>query len=288
MARNDETYETGHAMEAIDGLSRFMPLESENSGYGASVFIGSRSTICRLYDLQTGELVTHTWASGDYASFSGTQLKELMTDVLETLASSAGIAFSSLKVAVVSGSTPMERRAAGVKVEELIYNPSAGCDNFGCDVEYMLVGSSAIAVGQAFFTPCLDDALGGDFLCGLLAIDVLGSEEPVLYACAEAGNDPRVLLACGDQDGITAGVLAEGASLGEGFERLLAESGASLEAVSRVFVTGDVPEQLLDVLGDRATLITNPAIEGTSAVLLSEEAEDELCNLVSECRFVEL
>lgn len=272
--------------EAINGLDRFMPLEGENTGYGVAAYVGAKSTVCRLYNLQNGELAACTGASGDYANFSGAELKELMTDVFETLATSAGIELSKLKVAVVSGSTAMESKTANVEQEELVDDGSG--ESFGCDVEYMFVGSSSIAVGQAFFVPCLDPELGGDFLCSLLAIDMLGSEEPVLFINAGAGESSGVTLAYGNRDAISVGVLSEGADVEEGLKSLLSLCDAEYEHISHALISGEstfaVPEELLGHL----RRIEYPAIVGTSAVLLSEAAEDELCNLVSECRFVRL
>lgn len=284
--KNDSTKTASLVDDGFAGLDRFMPLEGENAGYGAAVYIGAQTIICRLYDLQSGELVADTIASGNYASFSGSEIKELLTDVFETLSTSASIPLSKVKVAVVSGSTAMESKAAGLAQDQLVHDEDAGLENFGCDVEYMLAGSSSIAVGQAFFVPCLGSELGGDFLCSLLAIDILGAEEPVLFVSAGTEDDARVLLAYGNHDAVSVGVMPEGSDVDACLERLLSLCDAEHERISSALVAGDVSLTVPEELIGHLKRIEYPAIVGASAVLLSEAAEDELCNIVSECRVV--
>lgn len=282
------TYDSKPASEEIGGLDRFLPLEGENSGYGAAAYVGSNSIFCRLHDLRTGAVVSQTSASGDYASFNGNEIKETITDVFETLAVSAGVSLSKINVAVVSGSTAMETKTAGVGPEQLVHDDGEGCDNFGCDVEYMLAGSNAIVVGQAFFVPCLGDEIGGDFLCSLLAIDMLGSQDPVLFISGGAGGSSRILLAYGNRDAISIGVLSEGADAEAGLKNLLDLCDAEYDCISQALVAGDVSMTVPEELVNHLSRIEYPAIVGASAVLLSEDAEDELCNLVSECRVMRI
>lgn len=282
------TQDQASAVETVYGLDRFLPLEGDNAGFGAALYIGSKSINGRLYDLSTGELVAFTTASGDYASFSGLEIKELMTDVFETLSSSAGIALSKIKVAVVSGSTLMESRASGVSHDALVHDDGAGSDNFGCDVEYMLAGSSSIAVGEAFFVPCLDAEVGGDFLCSLLAIDVLGSEDPVLFISAGAEGSSRATIAYGNSEALSVAVLSEDCDVESGLRRLLDLCDAEQGRISQALIAGDISFTVPQELVGHLRRIEYPAIVGASAVLLSEDAEDELCSIVSECRFVRL
>lgn len=278
----------GSDVDEVVGLDRFLPLEEGAHGCGAAAYLGCNSIICRLYDLQSGELVTHTSASGNYASMSGVELKETLTDMFETLGNASGISLSKINVAVVSGTTAMESRAAGVGLEQLVHDGAAGCDNFGCDVEYMLAGSTAIAVGQAFFVPCLDDSIGGDFLCSLLAIDILGSEDPVLFISGDAHAGSGARIAYGNQEAISVCVLPEDSDVQQGLARLLELCDAEYDHISRAVVAGEedlaVPPELMNHL----RRIEYPAIVGTSAVLLSEDAEDELCRIASECHLISL
>lgn len=288
MQKNGATGNLEALGDGVAGLDRFLPLEGEGTGYGVAAYVGSRTLVCRLYDLCTGELVTYTTASGDYASFTADELKNLMTEVFETLASAAGISLSKLKVAVMSGSTAMEVKAAGVEQEELVDDGSEDCECFGCDVEYMLVGSSAIAVGQAFYVPCLDAELGGDFLCSLLAIDILGSKDPVLFISGGSQDGPSALIAYGNQEAISVAVLPNGSDVEQGLERLFELCEVEYDHIAKAIVAGDADVVVPQGLMDHVKRIEYPAIIGASAVLLSEDAEDELCQIVSECQLVEL
>lgn len=276
------------AGEDVASIDRFLPLEDGNSGYGAAAYIGNRTLLCRLYDLGTGELVAATGASGDYVSFTGNEIKETLTDVFENLANTAGISLSKVNVAVVSGSAAIETKTAGVERDELVHDGTEGCDNFGCDVEYMLAGSNSIAVGQAFFVPCLGDEVGGDFLCSLLAIDMLGSQEPILFINGSIEGASRALVAYGNRDAISIGVLSEGADTETGLRSLLELCDAEYDRISKALVAGDISMTVPEELVEHLRRIEYPAIVGASAVLLSEDAEDELCNIVSGCRVMRI
>ena len=56
--------------------------------------------------------------------------------------------------------------------------------------------------------------------------------------------------------------------------------------IEHALVAGDVEMPLQ--LRDRTRRVAEPAIEGASAVLLSEMAEDELCRIVSACQVLEV
>ena len=53
-------------------------------------------------------------------------------------------------------------------------------------------------------------------------------------------------------------------------------------------VAGDTDVEMPLQLRDRTRRVAEPAIEGASAVLLSEMAEDELCRIVSACQVFEV
>ena len=96
-----------------------------------------------------------------------------------------------------------------------------GLGEFGRDVEYMFAGSNSIAVGQAFFVPCLNAQIGGDFFCSLLAIDILGSEKPLLFVNVDPHDSSNVVLAYGNKDILSVCVVPEGASVTDAVTRLL-------------------------------------------------------------------
>lgn len=213
---------------------------------------------------------------------------DVLTDVMCQLAEQANIPLSKLTVAVVSGTTAMESKAAGVDPAELQHDMEEGLEEFGRDVEYMLAGSNAIAVGNAYFTPCLTQSIGGDFLCSLLAADILQSDEPLLLINTEPRDEAGVVLAYGNKDTLSICSVPEGVSVEQGMARLLEVCEAECERIKHALVVGYSEVEVPSQLADRTSHVDNAAIEGASAVLLSELAEDELCRIASACRVVEL
>lgn len=58
--------------------------------------------------------------------------------------------------------------------------------------------------------------------------------------------------------------------------------------IEHALVAGDTDVEMPLQLRDRTRRVAEPAIEGASAVLLSEMAEDELCRIVSACQLLEV
>lgn len=286
MGTTGKTSTTAQVGEGLDGLQRFWPLDEGVLGYGVAAYMGTKLITCRLYNLQTNELLAMLKLPGDYAPQSGKELIASLTGVLDQLSDQAGIPLSKLTVAVVSGPTAMESKAAGLDPVELQHDLEEGLGEFGRDVEYMFAGSRSIAVGQAFFVPCLNAQVGGDFFCSLLAIDILGSEKPLLYVNADPHDSSNVVLAYGNKDMLSVCVVPEGASVTDAMTRLLSVCEAEYGHVEHALVSGDV--ELPSQLRDRARHVADPAIEGASAVLLSEMAEDELCRIVSAWRILDV
>lgn len=291
MRISDETRAVSLGAEPSDGLGCSAPSQEGSASFGAALYVGAKSMVCRLYALQSGELVAHTSASGDYASFTGDELRGLMTDIFETLATSAKTTLSKIKAAAVSGSTAMECKASNRSSDVLVYAGGDGCEDYGCDVEYILVGSTSIAVGEAYFAPCLAQELGGDFICSLLAADMLAAQDTALVAY----SDPAALesgmgaaLALGGAGELSVGAVPAGASIPQAIERFLDINDAQPDTVARVILAGDLDIELPKGLSNRAERLAGAAIEGTSAILVSEDAEDELCRIVSTCKIVAL
>lgn len=152
----------------------------------------------------------------------------------------------------------------------------------------MFAGSNSIAVGQAFFVPCLNAQIGGDFFCSLLAIDILGSEKPLLFVNVDPHDSSNVVLAYGNKDILSVCVVPEGASVTDAVTRLLGVCEAEYGHIEHALVAGDTDVEMPLQLRDRTRRVAEPAIEGASAVLLSEMAEDELCRIVSACQLLEV
>lgn len=192
MEEAGKTDKVFQSIECSDALERFLSSdEGAGSGYGVAAYVGTSFVICRIYDLQTNELLATLQKSGDFASLSGTKLKNTLADVLDELAEQAHVSLSKINVAVVSGTTAMESKVAGLEQPELLHDLEEELGEFGRDVEYMLAGSNSIAVGQAYFVPCLAAEVGGDVICNLLAIDILGADKPQLIVNTGLARDVR-------------------------------------------------------------------------------------------------
>ncbi len=269
MGTTGETSGAVQVGEGLDGLQRFWPLDDGVLGYGVAAYMSAKLITCRLYNLQSNQLLAMLKAPGEYAVQSG-------------------IPLSKLTVAVVSGTTAMESKAAGLNPAELQHDLEEGLGEFGRDVEYMFAGSNSIAVGQAFFVPCLNAQIGGDFFCSLLAIDILGSEKPLLFVNVDPHDSSNVVLAYGNKDILSVCAVPEGASVTDAVTRLLGVCEAEYGHIEHALVAGDTDVEMPLQLRDRTRRVAEPAIEGASAVLLSEMAEDELCRIVSACQVLEV
>lgn len=288
MGTTGETSGAVQVGEGLDGLQRFWPLDDGVLGYGVAAYMSAKLITCRLYNLQSNQLLAMLKAPGEYAVQSGKELIASLTAVLDQLSEQAGIPLSKLTVAVVSGTTAMESKAAGLNPAELQHDLEEGLGEFGRDVEYMFAGSNSIAVGQAFFVPCLNAQIGGDFFCSLLAIDILGSEKPLLFVNVDPHDSSNVVLAYGNKDILSVCVVPEGASITDAVTRLLGVCEAEYGHIEHALVAGDTDVEMPLQLRDRTRRVAEPVIEGASAVLLSEMAEDELCRIVSACQVLEV
>lgn len=284
--KTDKMFQT---IGCSDALERFLSSdEGAGSGYGVAAYVGTNFVICRIYNLQTNELLATLQKSGDFASLSGMKLKNTLADVLDELAEQAQVPLSKINIAVVSGTTAMESKVAGLEQPELLHDLEEELGDFGRDVEYMLAGANSIAVGQAYFVPCLAAEVGGDVICNLLAIDILGADKPQLIVNTGSHGASGIVLVYGSKDKLSVCAVPDGVSAKDAMGRLLEVCQAELEHIDRMLVSGDAEVEVPFELSDRAQRVPDVAIEGTSAVLLSEAAEDELCRIVSSCNIVEV
>lgn len=119
MGTTGETSGAVQVGEGLDGLQRFWPLDDGVLGYGVAAYMSAKLITCRLYNLQSNQLLAMLKAPGEYAVQSGKELIASLTAVLDQLSEQAGIPLSKLTVAVVSGTTAMESKAAGLNPAEL-------------------------------------------------------------------------------------------------------------------------------------------------------------------------
>lgn len=272
-----------------DALERFLSSDdATGSGYGVATYVNASLVSCRIYNLQTNELLGSLEEPGDYASLSGYDLKHTLVDIVDKIAMQAGISLSKLNIAVVSGPTTMESKVSGLEQDELLQSLEEELEELGRDVEFILAGSNSIAVGEAYFLPCVDVHVGGDVFCNLLVLDILGSEKPQLFINAGSRGDSGIVLVYGNKDALSVCVVPDGVSVKDAMRRLLEVCKAEYAHVECALVLGDagVEDELPSELRGKACRVPDAAIEGTSTVLLSEDAEDELCRIVSACQIV--
>lgn len=126
MGTTGETSGAVQVGEGLDGLQRFWPLDDGVLGYGVAAYMSAKLITCRLYNLQSNQLLAMLKAPGEYAVQSGKELIASLTAVLDQLSEQAGIPLSKLTVAVVSGTTAMESKAAGLNPAELQHDLEEG------------------------------------------------------------------------------------------------------------------------------------------------------------------
>lgn len=275
--------------ERPDALRRFLSSdEGGGSGYGCATYVSGTLITSRVYNLESNELCGTLELPGEYAALSGVELKHTLNVVLDKLATEANIPLSKVNVAVVSGTTAMESKISNLDESELLCDLEAELVEFGRDVEFIMAGTNAIAVGEAYFIPCLDVNVGGDVFCNLLVLDILGAEKPQLFVNTGSRGSSGVVLIYGNRDRLSMCSVPDGVSVKDAMKRLLEVCQAEYDRIERAVVLGDADVELPSELHDKALRMPDSAIEGASAVLLSDMAEDELCRIVSACRMVEV
>ncbi len=283
------TENTLQPSEHSDALERFLSSdEGGGSGYGVATYVSARLATCRIYNLENNELCGTLELPGEYATLSCSELKHALDVILDRLALEADVPLSKVNVAVVSGTTAMESKASNLEESDLLCDLEAELVEFGRDVEFIMAGTNAIAVGQAYFVPCLNTNVGGDVFCNLLAIDILGAEKPQLFINTGSHDTSGIVLVYGNRDKLSVCAVPDGVSAKEAMRRLLEVCQAEYEHVERTLVSGDIEVEVPSELRDRTHRVPDAAIEGASAILLSEMAEDELCRIVSSCHIVEV
>ena len=211
-------------------------------------------------------------------------LEDAIVSVLCEMTDSAAAELSDVATMVICGNTIVECIAAGIDPRPYAHSNEAGEGLFGCDVDYLAASTRSIAAGEAYFAPCLSGKIGGDIPCGLLAIDILHAESPVLFI----DSTVNIELAIGDKSGIAVAVLSRNTTLEEGIAALLDVRNLEAADIAAVLVSGDGEVELSPVYAKLERRVGNTAIEGASAVLLSADAEDELCRIFDACICVEL
>jgi uncharacterized 2Fe-2S/4Fe-4S cluster protein (DUF4445 family) len=277
---------TPHAGKGLAGIQRFWPLDEGAWGYGSALYIGTSTITYRLYNLQTDELLETEKRTGDFGAMTNDELNETLIDALNALVAKTDVCLSEINTVIISGTTAMECIVSGVGVEALEGSGDDQLNLFGCDIDYLIAGKQSVAAGEAYFAPCLSAKVGGDFACSLLAIDILQAQKPLLFVNTGPDASANTVIAYGYKDSIAVCAVPHGMDADEGIEKLLTLCGVTMSDVDMLLLTGGVEAKIPAELQSHVRHVGNAAIEGTSAVLLSETAEDELCRIVDACRIV--
>lgn len=284
---NMETYtKTPHAGKGLSGIQRFWPLDEGAWGYGSALYIGTSTIAYRLYNLGTDELLGTEKRTGDFDNMSNDELNDTLVEALNALVAKVDVQLSDINTVIISGTTAMECVVSGIGTEVLEESGDEQLNLFGCDIDYLIAGKQCVAAGEAYFAPCLSAKVGGDFACSLLAIDILQMQKPLLFVNTGPDASATTVIAYGHKDSIAVCALPQGMPVDEGIERFMRACNVSMDEVDMLLVTGGVEAKIPAGLQSRMRHVGNAAIEGTSAVLLSDTAEDELCRIVDACHIV--
>lgn len=284
MGDSSEHKITSHAGDGLSGFQRYWPQDEDASGYGVAMHMGTDLITCRLFDLEASEPLYTERLAGDFGSLSAHDLNAIVNDLFVVLAEGSGVKLSKLTSAVVSGPTAMVCKAAGVDLPHI--DDETGL--LGDDIEYLIAGPTSIAVGEAYYVPCISAKVGADFLCSLLAIDILEVEEPIVFVNTGTGTETSSVVAYGSKDGLVISALDEGMDEEQGIRALLKACESNVDAVKNLLVMGSIEAKVPAELEPRTHKVGDAAIEGTSAILLSESAEDQLSRMTEVCKIVKL
>lgn len=187
------------SMTGVVGMQSKWGSDGEGFGYGVAVDVGATTVVCRLYDMDNGRLMgtcAYTNPQVVFGDDIGSRfdaaaagklelmsrlIGDLLIDVASELAGQAGIELSQLTFTILTGNAPMELIADNIDPGFVGQAPFAPHRLFGTDVDYIALEKGSIAAGSTYFVPCVSGHMGGDVVCGLLAIDVLHARGWTLY-----------------------------------------------------------------------------------------------------------
>ncbi len=302
MEPKQKTCSQPRAGEGLQGIQKFWPLDEGAWGYGVIADIGTAEVTCRLYAIETDEMLGEISRPNPQLPFGKSiaerldaaregnlekmrfLIEEELVSMFSELAEADGISLSQIETIVICGNTVMECIAGGIDPHVLAESFEESKGLFGCGVDYLAAGSQGITAGEAYFAPCPSFEVGGDVVCGLLAVDILSAEAPKLYV--DFGTYTEIAL--GDKNGIVACAIGEDRTLGGAIGVLLRDRGISAGQVETVYISNGGVQDIPSYLRGRVRCIGNAAIEGASAVLLSDEAEDELCSIAESCKSIKI
>ena len=259
------------------------------SGYAAACDIGTTTVVCRLMDLETGELLAGVSGSNTQRIFGGDVLSRLkaaeeghadelheliirqVSHYLGELCRKAKIGRSEIKRLAVSGNTIMLHFFAGLDPAQISTAPFVPVSLFGDTRSGREAGLEFD--GDVYICPAASGFIGADVLCGLLSGGMASAEKKMLMV--DLGTNTEIVI--GDKNEMTA-CSADG---GAAFKASLLEHGMTASAGAICGVRRRDGELLPEVLGaGKPVGICGSGFIDLLGILYEEEILDEAGHIV--------
>ena len=273
-------------------------------GLGIAVDIGTTTVAMRLLDLQTGAVLATTGRANPQIAYGAdvvsrisacvegnleaqrvlisSALAEMARAVLEEAKATPG----QVKRFLIAGNTTMESLAAGVDPVPIGTAPYEALSLFG----------GAETLEDPFFqelpapimAPCLAGYVGGDITCGMMAIDLMNREEPILLL--DLGTNGEMALGCKTgavSCATAAGPVFEGANIRCGMPAYpgainavsIDESGLTYTTIGGAEPVGICGTGLIDAV---ACLVRLGVVDDTGRFADEDELPESLAHCVDE------
>lgn len=193
---------------AFDGWVR--DASDLEEGLGIAVDIGTTTVAMRLLDLQTGTVLATTGRANPQITYGADVVSRIsacvegkldaqralisnaLADMVRAVLKEAKATPDQVKRFLIAGNTTMESLAAGVDPVPIGTAPYEALSLFG--------GPEALddpyfdQLPAPIMAPCLAGYVGGDITCGMMAIDLMDKEKPLLLL--DLGTNGEMALGC--------------------------------------------------------------------------------------------
>ncbi|MDO4491236.1 MAG: ASKHA domain-containing protein [Lachnospiraceae bacterium] len=259
--------------------------DPDRKGYGVACDIGITTVVCRLLNLETGEVLSGVRGSNSQRIFGGEVLSRLkaaekghaeelhglilqqINYYIKTLCRQEKIGTEDVKMAAISANTIMMHFFAGLNPAEISTAPFVPLSLFGETKNSEELG--LCFQGEVYLCPCVSGFIGSDVVCGLYTGKISEAEEMVLMV--DLGTNTEIVL--GNKDRI----LACAADGGAAFKASLLEHGMTASAGAIAGVRYEEGELQLEVLGaGKARGICGSGFLDVLRIMFEEEILDEL------------
>ena len=297
----------GTAVIAEDRLIALEAGDTSNAAYGVAFDLGTTTVVGTLFDLSTGDekgvasRMNSQIAHGDdvisrihkirETPGALTQLQEAIlgtiNDILDALASQAGIASRHIYEVVVAGNSTMQQILAGFDPSALGEVPFVQVFDKALCLSANRLGLRANAAAELYLFPQIGGFVGGDTVAGMVAARLDRQEDPVLFV--DIGTNGEIVLAVGDK------LLAASTAAGPAFEGARIKQGmrATTGAIEKVLINDDVR---LNVIGNAkpvglcgtalidavAALLSAGIIDETGRILEADEVPDTVSDALKQ------